>query len=68
MLENIIPEYRSIILTSATLSVAGDFGFIENILGFDGAEQIAVPSPFDLKRQVWIEVKKDINLQNGDGT
>jgi ATP-dependent DNA helicase DinG len=63
----IIPEYRSIILTSATLSAAGDFGFIENILGFEGADKITVPSPFDLRKQVKVEVKRGVNLQGEDG-
>lgn len=60
VLENIIPEYRSIIFTSATLSVAGDFGFIENVLGLEGAEKVTLPSPFDLNRQVTVEVKRGI--------
>lgn len=64
----IIPEYRSIILTSATLSAAGDFEFIEKILGFEGAERITVPSPFDLRKQVKVNVERSINLQGGDGT
>lgn len=63
----IIPEYRSIILTSATLSAAGNFEFIEKILGFEGAERITVPSPFDLKKQIKVEIKRGINLQGEDG-
>ena len=65
--ENIVPEYNSIIVTSATLSVAGDFGFTEKILGLEVSKKLSVPSPFDLRNQVAIEVKKEINLLNGGG-
>jgi ATP-dependent DNA helicase DinG len=67
VINSIIPGYKSIILTSATLSAAGDFGFIERILGFKGAVKITVPSPFDLRKQVKVEVKRGINLQGQDG-
>lgn len=65
--ESIIPEYGSIIVTSATLSVSGDFTLIENILGLEGAENIVVPTPFDLRRQITVEIKKSINLQSEGG-
>ncbi len=68
VMSNIVPEYRSVILTSATLSVSGDFRFIEDTLGFKYAERITVPSPFDLTRQVTVEVKQGINLQREDGS
>ncbi|HEX8949224.1 MAG TPA: ATP-dependent DNA helicase [Dissulfurispiraceae bacterium] len=60
---SIVPEYRAVILTSATLSVAGDFGFFTNVLGLEGAERIAVPSPFDLREQVTVEIRRGINLK-----
>jgi len=65
--ENIIPEYNSIIVTSATLSVSGDFGFTERILGLEDSEKLSLPSPFDLRNQVSMEIKKGINLLNGEG-
>jgi ATP-dependent DNA helicase DinG len=65
--ENIVPEYNSIIVTSATLSVSGDFGFTEKILGLEVSEKLSVPSPFDLSNQIAIEIKKGINLVNGEG-
>lgn len=67
VIENIIPNYRSIILTSATLSVAGNFGLMENTLGFNEAERLTVPSPFDLKSQVTIEIKRGIDLKKEEG-
>jgi ATP-dependent DNA helicase DinG len=63
----ILASYESAILTSATLSVAGDFEFIENILGLRGAESMSVPSPYDLRRQIAVEIRKGIALQSGNG-
>ncbi|MBI5639386.1 MAG: ATP-dependent DNA helicase [Nitrospirae bacterium] len=62
--DHIITKYPSIILTSATLSVAGDFSFTEKVLGLEGAEKLALASPFDLKKQVSIEIRKGISLQD----
>ncbi len=40
------------VLTSATLTVAGDFGFIRERVGIgDGADELSLPSPFDYLRQ-----------------
>jgi ATP-dependent DNA helicase DinG len=63
----IIASYESAILTSATLSVAGDFGFVEKILGLKGVEKMSVQSPFDLRRQISLDIRKGIALQSGDG-
>jgi len=65
--ENIVPEYNSIIVTSATLSISGDFGFTGKILGLEESDKLSVPSPFDLRNQIDIEIKRGINLQNAEG-
>ncbi|MDA8091912.1 MAG: ATP-dependent DNA helicase [Nitrospiraceae bacterium] len=62
-----IPNYKSVILTSATLADSGDFSLIENILGLENPEKLSIPSPFDIKNQVRIEIKKGISLQREDG-
>jgi ATP-dependent DNA helicase DinG len=64
---NLLPCYSSVILTSATLSVAGDFGLIENILGLDEPETLSVPSPFDIRSQVEVCVERGIDLQREGG-
>ena len=64
---NLIPDFNSTVLTSATLSVSGDFTLIENILGLEGPETLAVPSPFDMKEQVEVEISRGIDLQHEDG-
>jgi ATP-dependent DNA helicase DinG len=63
----ILQEYRSVILASATLSVAGDFSFIANVLGLEDAIRISVPSPFDLKKQIRVKIKKGIDLKHPAG-
>ena len=65
---NIVPAYETIILTSATLSVNKDFSLITDTLGLAGAETKTLPSPFDMQKQVRIEIKRGINLLgNGEG-
>ncbi len=60
----IVPDYRSVILTSATLSVRGDFGLTRDVLGLDEAETLSLPSPFDMRKQVSIVVSRGINLRD----
>jgi len=64
---NIVSDYRSVILTSATLAVSGDFRFTRNILGLDEAKTISLPSPFDLRSQVTVSVERGINLKTERG-
>jgi len=62
-----LPEFGSVILTSATLSVSGDFGFMSRILGLTNPATITLPSPFDLKRQMTIHTRKGIDLKSDEG-
>jgi ATP-dependent DNA helicase DinG len=64
---NLLPEYSSVILTSATLSVAGDFGLVEGVLGLDEPETLTVASPFDIRNQVEVSVERGIDLQTEKG-
>src|SRR5271169_1908356 len=65
---NIVPDYRSLILTSTTLAASGDFGFTRNILGLCDAKTTALPSPFNLRSQVTVTVERGINLKTERGT
>jgi ATP-dependent DNA helicase DinG len=65
--DGIVSSYESVILASATLSVSGDFGFMEKILGLAGSEKLSVRSPFDLRRQIALDIKRGISLQAGNG-
>lgn len=63
---SIMPAYRSAIFTSATLSVAGDFGFTEKVLGLEEARSLTVPSPFDLSAQVQVEITRGMHPKDAD--
>ncbi|MEW5745400.1 MAG: ATP-dependent DNA helicase [Nitrospirota bacterium] len=63
---NLLPDYRSAIFTSATLSVSGDFGFIGRVLGLEDARTITVPSPFDLSAQVSVDIRREIDPRDVD--
>jgi ATP-dependent DNA helicase DinG len=65
--DNIVPHYRSLVLTSATLATRGDFGFIQNILGLRDAKTLSLPSPFDLKSQVSVSIERGIDLKHERG-
>jgi ATP-dependent DNA helicase DinG len=42
---------QSVVLTSATLSIGGDFTYLRRSLGLDEAQELVAPSPFDYARQ-----------------
>jgi ATP-dependent DNA helicase DinG len=62
--QNILPSYESIILTSATLSVSGDFQVTTSILGLEASDTLTVPSPFDIRKQITVVIKQGINLKS----
>ena len=49
--ELLLDRMRTTILTSATLTVDGSFGYIRRRLGITGADEIRLPSEFDFPRQ-----------------
>jgi len=48
------------ILTSATLQVGGDFRYMRGRLGLEGADELAVGSPFDYRSSTLIYLPTDI--------
>ncbi|HEX4418839.1 MAG TPA: ATP-dependent DNA helicase [Kofleriaceae bacterium] len=48
------------ILTSATLTSAGSFGYTRGRLGIDDADELLVTSPFDYTRQAMLYVPRDL--------
>ena len=52
------------ILTSATLSVGGDFTHLKTRLGIDAAETLSVDSPFDYPRQGVLYVPQNLPAPN----
>ncbi len=57
----------SAILTSATLTVGGDFGFMKERLGLMEADELSLPSPFNLSDQVLLYLPDMSHEPNGAG-
>jgi len=53
-------EKRSVILTSATLTTAGNFDYIRSRLQADDAEEIALGSPFDYQNSALLYLVEDV--------
>src|SRR5262249_13699762 len=49
--ETLFSSVGAAIMTSATLSVGGDFAYVRDRTGIEGAEERIVPSPFDYRTQ-----------------
>lgn len=47
----VFDRFRTVVLTSATLSVDGSFAYVKGRLGVPGADSLLVPSEFDYWRQ-----------------
>jgi ATP-dependent DNA helicase DinG len=53
-------DISSVVLTSATLSVAGSFQYLKNAIGCVSAMEASLPSPFNFKRQCLFYVPPDL--------
>ena len=58
--EKLFREVDSVVLTSATLAVAGGFDFAEKRLGLEGARTLIVPGHFDYQKQVLLYVPQQL--------
>jgi len=58
--ERLFEPLRAAVLTSATLTVEGSFGFFLPRLGLDDAESLVVDSPFDHERQAVLYLPSDM--------
>ncbi len=65
--QSILPSYESVIFTSATLSVAGNFDLITSILGLEGPDTLTVPSPFSVRDQITVDIRRGIDLRSESG-
>ncbi|HTL69475.1 MAG TPA: helicase C-terminal domain-containing protein [Lacunisphaera sp.] len=71
---DVAPELRrhlfgcgtSVVCTSATLAMGGSIAPLAARIGADGAEQVAVRSPFDFARHMRVYVATDVPLPTGD--
>jgi ATP-dependent DNA helicase DinG len=64
--EDLFERTRSVVLTSATLSVGGDdgFRFLRRRLGLTESDELAVDSPFDYRRQATLYVETKLPEPN----
>lgn len=61
ILENrLVPRADTVVLTSATLAVAGNFDFAESRLGLRDARTLIVESPFDYQKQALLYVPQHL--------
>ncbi|HKJ40415.1 MAG TPA: helicase C-terminal domain-containing protein, partial [Anaerolineales bacterium] len=60
-------EKRSVILTSATLTTHGEFGYIRNTLGADEADEMQLGSPYDYESAALLYIANDIPEPNQHG-
>jgi DNA polymerase-3 subunit epsilon/ATP-dependent DNA helicase DinG len=59
--DSLLDAARTVVLTSATLAIAGDFGFIRERLGLGArTEELYLDSPFDYLRQALCVLVTDI--------
>ncbi len=65
-LEGIWEEKKSVVMTSATLTVAGSFEYIATGLGFRHSRQVVLESPFpDLDRQMLVIIPRYLPTPSG---
>ncbi len=50
----------TVVLTSATLTVGGDFTFIRQRLGLDQADELTLPSPFNYRENLLVYIPEDM--------
>ena len=58
---------RAVVLTSATLAVAGEFGHVRSRLGIDEPHEVCLGSPFDYERAALLCLPTDVPEPNSDG-
>jgi len=58
--ENLFNQVETVVLTSATLAVAGGFEFVEKRLGVRGARGLIAPSNFEYERQALLYVPQQL--------
>lgn len=58
---------KSVILTSATLAVRGDFKHVRERLGAEESEELCLGSPFDYKRAALLALPTDVPEPNAPG-
>jgi predicted DnaQ family exonuclease/DinG family helicase len=60
-------EKASIVVTSATLTAHGEFGYLRNTLGADEADEMQLGSPYDYENSTLLYIANDIPEPNVSG-
>ena len=60
-------EKSCVVLTSATLTAAGDFTYLRNLLRADEADELTLGSPFDYESSALLYLPNDIPEPNAPG-
>jgi predicted DnaQ family exonuclease/DinG family helicase len=58
--ESVFTRADTVVATSATLAVGGDFGFTRTRLGLDGADEVLLNSPYDFFEQALCVLPSDV--------
>ena len=58
--ERLFSKIETVVLTSATLAVAGGFDYVEKRLGLDNARSLVVPGHFDYQKQALLYVPQHL--------
>ncbi|HEX2697453.1 MAG TPA: helicase C-terminal domain-containing protein, partial [Anaerolineales bacterium] len=65
--KNIWHEKASVVVTSATLTAHGEFGYLRNTLGADEADEMQLGSPYDYESSTLLYIANDIPEPNING-
>lgn len=57
---NLADGYSSVVMTSATMTVGGSFGFLKERLGITDFREMVIDSPFDFRKQAVLFIDKDL--------
>ena len=66
--KEMVSEYESVIMTSATLASGGDFVFLKNRLGIEDFRERIIGSPFDYRKQALLYIDKDLPLPDKENS
>ncbi|WP_129631432.1 helicase C-terminal domain-containing protein [Candidatus Oscillochloris fontis] len=67
MQAHLFTQKRSVILASATLTIAGSFDFISERIGISDYQSLQLDSPFDFEQQALVFIPNDIAEPNQRG-
>ena len=58
--DDLFGEMASVVLTSATLAVSGEFGHVRERLGIEDTQELCLGSPFDYKKAALLALPTDV--------